>query len=125
MRSGMASSVTRPEPHSRTEAPGTRAVLLACSRRARAVAPRSGDSHHRVSESVEAFVDGHRKPGANLIDMLRLANVEFDRATALEPNFSFAYFAETDLYEHILLADDQSPAERLDAQRMALKTLQQ
>jgi len=70
-------------------------------------------------------MDAHRKPGANLIDTLRLANVEFAKAAALEPNFSFAYFAEADLYEHILIADDQSLEDRLDAQRKALLTLQQ
>jgi TolB-like protein len=71
------------------------------------------------------YVDGHRKPGANLIDTLRLANVEFGKATQLDANFSFAYFAEADLYEHILIADNRSQDERVDAQRMALQTLEQ
>ena len=47
------------------------------------------------------------------------------RRPQLEPNFSFAYFAEADLFEHILIADDRSRDERVDAQRMALQTLEQ
>ena len=43
------------------------------------------------------YIDWHRMPELNLIDTLRLANVEFDKAIALEPSFSFAYFAEADL----------------------------
>jgi hypothetical protein len=42
----------------------------------------------------------------------------------LEPGFSQAYFAAADLYDHILLADDQSQAERLKAQRAALHYLE-
>jgi TolB-like protein len=86
-------------------------------------------------KNVDAFIayqkgwklynDAHRKPGADLIDTLRLANVEFEKATQLEPSFSFAYFAETDLYEHILLSDGRAVEERIDAQRMALQTLKQ
>ena len=68
---------------------------------------------HRLPEGLEALRRcAHRKPELDLIDGLRLANVEFDKAIALEPDFSFAYFAEADLYEHILLADDRSQAER-------------
>ncbi|MEO8460213.1 MAG: hypothetical protein ABI451_06775 [Dokdonella sp.] len=70
------------------------------------------------------YTDAHRVPGLDLIDTLRLANVEFAKAIELEPNFSFAYFAETDLYEHILIADDRDHSERLAAQRSALATLE-
>ena len=83
------------------------------------------DAFIAYQKGWKLYIDAHRKPGANLIDTLRLANVEFAKATELEPNFSFAYFAETDLYEHILLADDRGHEERVDAQRMALQTLQQ
>ena len=83
------------------------------------------DAFIAYQKGWKLYVDAHRKPGANLIDTLRLANVEFAKATELEPNFSFAYFAETDLFEHILIADDRSQEERVNAQRMALQTLQQ
>ena len=83
------------------------------------------DAFIAYQKGWKLYVDAHRKPGADLIDTLRLANVEFAKATQLEPNFSFAYFAETDLYEHILITDDRSREERVDAQRMALKTLEQ
>jgi adenylate cyclase len=83
------------------------------------------DAFIAYQKGWKLYVDAHRKPGANLIDTLRLANVEFAKATELEPNFSFAYFAETDLFEHILIADGRSQEERVEAQRMALQTLQQ
>lgn len=83
------------------------------------------DAFIAYQKGWKLYVDGHRKPGANLIDTLRLANVEFAKATQLEPNFSFAYFAAADLFEHILIADDRSRDERVDAQRMALQTLEQ
>ncbi len=70
------------------------------------------------------YIDAHRKPDIDLIEGLRLANVEFDKAIALEPDFSFAYFAKTDLFEHILIANGRSQAERVDAQRSALRSLQ-
>jgi TolB-like protein len=82
------------------------------------------DAFIAYQKGWKLYIDGHRKPELNLIDTLRLANVEFDKAIALEPDFSFAYFAEADFYEHILLADDRSQAERLDAQRSALRTLE-
>ena len=82
------------------------------------------DAFIAYQKGWKLYTDGHRKPGLDLIDTLRLANVEFDKAIALEPDFSFAYFAEADFYEHILIADDHSPAERLDAQRSALHTLE-
>ena len=83
------------------------------------------DAFIAYQKGWKLYMDAHRKPATNLIDTLRLANVEFARAAELEPNFSFAWFAEADLYEHILIADGQSAQERLDAQRMALLTLQQ
>jgi len=82
------------------------------------------DAFIAYQKGWKLYIDGHRKPDLNLIDTLRLANVEFDKAIALEHDFSFAYFAEADFFEHILLADDRSPAERVDAQRSALRTLE-
>jgi len=82
------------------------------------------DAFIAYQKGWKLYIAGHRDPDLNLIDTLRLANVEFDKAIALEPDFSFAYFAEADLFEHILIADDRSPAERLDAQRSALRSLE-
>ena len=82
------------------------------------------DAFIAYQKGWKLYIDAHRKPDVNLIDGLGLANVEFDKAIALEPDFSFAYFAETDLYEHILIADDRSQTERLDAQHSALRSLQ-
>ncbi len=81
------------------------------------------DAFIAYQKGWKTYTDAHRKLDLDLIDTLRLANVEFDKAIALEPDFSFAYFAETDLYEHILIADDRAAAERLDAQRAALRSL--
>ena len=79
-----------------------------------------------VASVLEGSVrrEGHRKPELDLIDTLRLANVEFDKAIAREPDFSLAYFAEADYYEHTLMADGRSQAERLDAQKSGLRTLE-
>jgi adenylate cyclase len=82
------------------------------------------DAFIAYQKGWKLYTEAHRKFGLDLIDTLRLANVEFDKAIALEPDFSFAYFAETDLYEHILIADGRAPAERLDAQRAALRSLE-
>jgi TolB-like protein len=82
------------------------------------------DAFIAYQKGWKLYTDGHRDPELNLIDTLRVANVEFDKAIVLEPDFSFAYFAEADFYEHILIADDRSPAERLDAQRSALRILE-
>ena len=92
--------------------------------RMRAAGVKNVDAFIAYQKGWKLYIDAHREPGVNLIDGLRLANVEFDKAIALDPDFSFAYFAEADLYEHILIADGQSQAERLDAQRDALRTLE-
>jgi TolB-like protein len=83
-------------------------------------------------ENVDAFIayqkgmklydDAHDTTHSrDVIDGLRLANAEFAKATTLEPGFAQAYFASADLYDHILLADDRPRAERLDAQREAMR----
>ena len=82
------------------------------------------DAFIAYQKGWKLYIDAHRKPDVDLIEGLHLANVEFAKAIALEPGFSFAYFAETDLYEHILIADGRSQAERLDAQRSALHSLE-
>jgi TolB-like protein len=83
-------------------------------------------------ENVDAFIayqkglklydDAHDpEKSHDIIDGLRLANVEFAKAIALEPGFAQAYFAAADLYDHTLLADGRPRAERLDAQREAMR----
>ena len=85
-------------------------------------------------QNVEAFIafqkgqrlfrDAHDpERSSNLIATLRLANVEFARATSLERDFAAAYYMGTDLYSHIVLTTETSAAERsaaLDAARRDL-----
>jgi adenylate cyclase len=92
--------------------------------RMRAAGVKNVDAFIAYQKGWKLYIDAHAKPGVNLIDGLRQANVEFDKATAPDPNFSFAYYAEADLYEHTLMADGRSHAELLDAQRAALHTLE-
>jgi len=92
--------------------------------RMRAAGVKNVDAFIAYQKGWKLYIDAHAKAGVNLIDGLRQANVEFDKATALDPNFSFAYYAEADLYEHTLMADGRSHAELLDAQRAALHTLE-
>ena len=92
--------------------------------RMRAAGVKNVDAFIAYQKGWKLYIDAHAKPGVNLIDGLRQANVEFDKATALDPDFSFAYYAEADLYEHTLMSDGRSRAELLDAQRAALHTLE-
>lgn len=48
----------------------------------------------------------------NLIATLREANVEFARVIELEPGFAPAYYLSTDLYNHLVMADDTAPEDR-------------
>ncbi|HZX70106.1 MAG TPA: hypothetical protein VFE77_04740 [Rhodanobacter sp.] len=90
----------------------------------RAAGVKNVDAFIAYQKGWKLYIDAHFSPGGDLIAGLRQANVEFDKAIALDPNFSFAYFAEADLYEHTLMADGRSHAELLDAQRAALHTLE-
>jgi TolB-like protein len=90
----------------------------------RAAGVKNVDAFIAYQKGWKLYIEAHSKPGVDLIDGLRQANVEFDKAIALDPNFSFAYFAKADLYEHTLMADGRSHAELLDAQRAALHTLE-
>ncbi len=90
----------------------------------RAAGVKNVDAFIAYQKGWKLYIEAHLKAGIDLIDGLRRANVEFDKAIALDPNFSFAYFAEADLYEHTLMADGRSHAELLDAQRAALYTLE-
>jgi TolB-like protein len=89
----------------------------------RAAGVKNVDAFIAYQKGWKLYIEAHFKAGIDLIDGLRQANVEFDKAIALDPNFSFAYFAEADLYEHTLMADGRSHAELLEAQRAALYTL--
>ena len=90
--------------------------------RMRAAGVKNVDAFIAYQKGWKLYMDAHR--GGDLLAGLRQANVEFDKATALDPNFSFAYYAEADLYEHTLMSDGRSRAELLDAQRAALHTLE-
>ena len=90
--------------------------------RMRAAGVKNVDAFIAYQKGWKLYMDAHR--GGDLLAGLRQANVEFDRAIALDPDFSFAYFAKADLYEHTLMADGQSHAELLEAQRAALQTLE-
>jgi TolB-like protein len=83
------------------------------------------DAFIAYQKGLKLYADAHNPAKSdNVMVGLRLANKEFDRAISLEPGFSQAYFAAADLYDHILLADDQSQAERLKAQQAALHYLE-
>jgi TolB-like protein len=87
----------------------------------RAAGVKNVEAFIAYQKGLKLYADAHNpEKSRDAIEGLRLANKEFDRAIALEPDFSQAYFQAADLYEHILLADDRTPAERLDAQRQAL-----
>ncbi|MEO7199640.1 MAG: hypothetical protein ABIY56_05420 [Dokdonella sp.] len=92
--------------------------------RMRAAGVKNVDAFIAYQKGWKLYIDAHSKPGVDLIDGLRQANLEFDKAIALDPDFSFAYFAEADLYEHTLMADGRSHDELLDVQRAALHTLE-
>jgi adenylate cyclase len=87
----------------------------------RSAGVKSVDAFISYQKGLKIYADAHDSTRSHdTIEGLRLANKEFDTAVALEPGFSQAYFAAADLYDHILLADDRTQAERLDAQRQAL-----
>ncbi len=89
--------------------------------RMRAAGVKNVDAFIAYQKGLRLYADAHDPTHSrNVMEGLRLANNEFDKAIALEPGFSQAYFAAADLYDHILLADDQTQAERLDAQHQAL-----
>ena len=80
------------------------------------------DAFIAYQRGVKLYDDAHDpKRSQDVIEGLHLANVEFAKAIALEPGFAQAYFASADRYDHILLADDRPRAERLDAQREAMR----
>ncbi|HWG10071.1 MAG TPA: hypothetical protein VN693_01030 [Rhodanobacteraceae bacterium] len=82
------------------------------------------DAFIAYQKGWKLYIDAHHDPSIDLLEGLRHANAEFDQAIALEPNFSFAYYAKADLYEHTLIDDLPNQAERLAAQRDALQTLE-
>jgi adenylate cyclase len=81
------------------------------------------DAFIAYQKGLKLYFDAHGDPKIDLIDGLRLANAEFDKATALEPGFFEAHFAKVDLYEHTLQSDGRSQPERKQAQQAALATL--
>ena len=101
-------------------------VLLDDKQRAtmRKAGVKNVDAFIAYQKGLKLYDDAHAKPGIDLLEGLRLANAEFDKATALEPDFFEGHFAKADLYEHTLQTDVLGQGERLKAQREALKTLQ-
>ena len=81
------------------------------------------DAFIAYQKGLKLYVDAHADPKIDLVDGLRIANAEFDKATTLEPGFFEAHFAKVDLYEHTLQTDKRSQAERMQAQQAALATL--
>jgi len=92
--------------------------------RMRAAGVKNVDAFIAYQKGWKLYMNAHAHRGSDLLAGLRQANVEFDKAIALDPDFSFAYFAKADLYEHTLMADGRSQAELLEAQRAALQTLE-
>ncbi|QIL20421.1 hypothetical protein [Thermomonas sp. HDW16] len=81
------------------------------------------DAFIAYQKGWKLYLDAHRDEKISLLDGLRLANAQFDNAIALEPNYSMAHYAKADLYEHTLIDDRTTQAERRDAQRAVLQTL--
>lgn len=99
-------------------------VLLDDKQRARMAQDgvKNVDAFIAYQKGLKLYDDAHNPEHSHdAIDGLRGANVEFDRATTLEPDFAQSYFMAADLYDHILLADDRPRAERLDAQQQAMR----
>jgi hypothetical protein len=91
----------------------------------RAAGVKNVDAFIDYEKGWKLYADAHNYARSHsVIDGLRAANKEFYNAVALEPDFSQAYFAAADLYDHIILADDRPDAERGDAQRQALHYLE-
>jgi adenylate cyclase len=106
---------------------GVLQVVLDDTQRARM--RRSGlkdvDAYIAYQRGLKLYDEAHRRPvSRDLIEGLRKANAEFDRATRLEPGFSTAYYQQGDLYNHILLSAESTPAELREAQAQALQVLQ-
>ncbi|MBP6077499.1 MAG: hypothetical protein KA505_01650 [Xanthomonadales bacterium] len=82
------------------------------------------DAFIHYQKGWKVYLEAHRDTKIGLLESLRLANAEFDQAIALEPNYAMAHYAKADLYEHTLIDDNTSVAERKDAQRAVLQTLE-
>jgi len=91
--------------------------------RMRAAGVQNVDAFIAYQKGLKLYDEAHAR-GNNTVDGLRLANVEFARATALEPDFSMAWYAAADLDDHILVADDKTQADRVAAQREGLHALE-
>jgi adenylate cyclase len=81
------------------------------------------DAFIAYQKGWKLYGEAHGKPGVDLLEGLRAANVQFDRATELEPDFFEAHFSKVDLYEHSLQRDSLGQAKWQEAQDAALGTL--
>jgi TolB-like protein len=83
------------------------------------------DAFIAYQHGLKLYEQAHQNPkSADLIEGLRSANAEFDKATQLEPGFSAAYYVQGDLDNHILLSADSTPEQLREAQAQALDVLQ-
>jgi TolB-like protein len=69
------------------------------------------ESYIALEKGLALSVEAHT-PGANLIQTLKRADVEFARAVALDPRSAGAHHWRTDLPGHILLGEDSTAQER-------------
>lgn len=81
------------------------------------------DAFIAYQKGLKLYNEAHARPGIDFFATMRQANAQFATATVLDPEFSLAYFAAADLYEHQLLSDVTTPAERIEARRLALEML--
>ena len=91
----------------------------------RAAGVKDVDAFIAYQKGLKLYDDAHRVASIDLFTGLRAANAEFDRAIALAPDFFEPHFAKADLYEHYIQSADRTPAERIEDQKAALKTLEQ
>ena len=67
------------------------------------------DAFIAYQRGLKLYEDAHRLPSAALLDGLRAANAEFDKATQLEPGFSNVYYLQGDLANQLLMSASASP----------------
>ena len=82
------------------------------------------DAFIAYQKGIKLYEQAHNADrSSSLLDTMRLANVQFARASALEPGFADPHFAAADLYEHLMLADASSTRQREEGARLALREL--
>ena len=82
------------------------------------------DAFVAYQKGLKLYNDAHSRADLDFFSTMALANDQFGKAIALEPDFSLAHYMKADRYEHLLQDVDLPKGERIDVQRMALKTLE-